>query len=326
MDNKKISDAAISYDSLIKTIHTLRAPGGCPWDREQTPLSIRRDLIEETFEAVDAISAGDARHAKEELGDVILNASMMMYMYEQNGDFSVADALDELTEKLIRRHPHVFAKSEGAVVADGKAKTAEQVLNQWDKIKAQVEHRGDSNASILDEVPKGFPPLLRAYKMQKKAAKRGFDWKTLPPVEEKIREELSEVNDAVRKVRELQNATTETQNIAQNAESEAQNVANETQNDADGKKTEPFTVASNQDLDKAQSHLEEEFGDLLFAVVNYARHLGVDPEIAMSRVNKKFYRRFKYVEQKMKERGIQMDSSHLADEDALWEEAKKLGL
>lgn len=305
MDNKKISDAAISYDSLIKTIHTLRAPGGCPWDREQTPMSIRRDLIEETFEAVDAISDGDAMHAKEELGDVILNASMMMYMYEQNGDFSVADAIDELTEKLIRRHPHVFAKSEGAVVADGKAETAEQVLNQWDKIKAQVEHRGDSNASILDEVPKGFPPLLRAYKMQKKAAKRGFDWKTLPPVEEKIREELSEVNDAVRKVRELQNAT---------------------QNDSSEKKTEPFTVASNQDLDNAQFHLEEEFGDLLFAVINYARHLGVDPEIAMSRVNKKFYRRFKYVEQKMKEQGIPMDSSHLADEDALWEEAKKFGL
>ena len=104
---------AAAYKRLYETIRTLRAPGGCPWDREQTPLTMRRDLIEETFEAVDAVSTGDAAHAKEELGDVILNASMIAYMYEQQNDFSVAEALDELTDKLIRRHPHVFSQSEG---------------------------------------------------------------------------------------------------------------------------------------------------------------------------------------------------------------------
>ena len=186
---------AAAYKRLYETIKTLRAPGGCPWDREQTPLTMRRDLIEETFEAVDAVSSGDAAHAKEELGDVMLNASMIAYMYEQQNDFSVADAIDELTDKLIRRHPHVFPQSEGMSEVTENVTTGEQVLNQWDRIKENVEGR-KSRKTILDEVPEGFPPLLRAYKMQKKAAKKGFDWQSTESVAAKVYEELDEVKEA----------------------------------------------------------------------------------------------------------------------------------
>lgn len=284
----KATTDAFSY--FFKTIQTLRAKGGCPWDREQTPLSMRRDLIEETFEAVDAISQNDADHAKEELGDVFLNASMISYMYEQEGSFKVAEVLTELADKLIRRHPHVFPQSEGASEAKGQVKTGEEVLSQWDRIKQNVE--GRKGGSILDEVPQGFPPILRAYKLQKKAAKKGFDWDSAEQVEEKITEEFGEVKEA-------KNALC-----------------------AEQKDGEAFTVSAPESLNKAQLHLEEEIGDLLFAVVNYARKLGVDPETALSRTNQKFYDRFTYVERKMAENNIPMDHDHLKEEDNFWNEAK----
>ena len=289
----KATSDAFSY--FFKTIQTLRAAGGCPWDREQTPLSMRRDLIEETFEAVDAISQNDAAHAKEELGDVFLNAAMISYMYEQQGSFKVAEVLTELADKLIRRHPHVFPQSEGKTEAKGEVKSSDEVLNQWDRIKQNVEGRkGDS---ILDEVPEGFPPILRAYKLQKKAAKKGFDWDTPELVEEKIDEEFAEVKEA---------------KAERNKAAEAEG----------GTKTEPFTVSSNASLDNAQLHLEEEIGDLLFAVINYARKLGVDPDTALTRTNQKFYRRFTYVEKKMTENHIPMDHDHLKEADSFWNEAK----
>ena len=297
---------AAAYKRLYETIRTLRAPGGCPWDREQTPLTMRRDLIEETFEAVDAVSAGDAAHAKEELGDVILNASMIAYMYEQQNDFSVAEALNELTDKLIRRHPHVFPQSEGMSEVTEKVTTGEQVLNQWDRIKENVEGR-KSAKTILDEVPEGFPPLLRAYKMQKKAAKKGFDWQSIESVSAKVYEELEEVREASQRL--------------QDAKSENDTSGSKTAADKDSAPSARMSPA-----ERASLHLEEEFGDLLFAVVNYMRHSGVDPETAMDRANRKFYRRFAYVEERMTKAGIPMDGDHLQDEDAFWNDAKKAGL
>ncbi len=303
----KATTDAFSY--FFKTIQTLRAKGGCPWDREQTPLSMRRDLIEETFEAVDAISQNDAEHAKEELGDVFLNASMISYMYEQEGSFKVAEVLTELADKLIRRHPHVFPQSEGASEAKGQVKTGEEVLNQWDRIKQNVEGRkGDS---ILDEVPEGFPPILRAYKLQKKAAKKGFDWDTPELVEEKIEEEYGEVKEAKEILRKEESAAGAKGNPAASSSS------------AQGS-PEAFTVCAPESLNKAQLHLEEEIGDLLFAVINYARKLGVDPETALTRTNQKFYRRFTYVEKKMAENNIPFDHAHLKEADGFWNAAKGL--
>jgi len=298
VDKESTEKTTEAFKYFFETIQTLRAKGGCPWDRDQTPLSMRRDLIEEAFEAVDAISLQDAAHAKEELGDVLLNATMISYMYEQNGDFKTAEVLNELADKLIRRHPHVFPQSEGASETKGEVKSADEVLNQWDRIKQNVE--GRKQASILDEVPEGFPPLLRAYKMQKKAAKKGFDWQTLEPVEGKILEEFNEVRDAHAQLVQLKNAEAE--------------------------QAEAFTVSASEKLNMAQLHVEEEIGDLLFAVVNYARKLGVDPETALNHTNKKFYSRFTYVEQQMEKNGIPMDKEHLAEEDNFWNEAKKAEL
>jgi len=303
---------AAAYKRLYETIRTLRAPGGCPWDREQTPLTMRRDLIEETFEAVDAVSTGDAAHAKEELGDVILNASMIAYMYEQQNDFSVAEALNELTDKLIRRHPHVFPQSEGMSEVTEKVTTGEEVLNQWDRIKENVEGR-KSVKTILDEVPEGFPPLLRAYKMQKKAAKKGFDWQSIESVSAKVYEELEEVREASQALQDAKSA----------GDTFGSQTAAGTHTASPPQSVPPARMSR---AERAALHLEEEFGDLLFAVVNYMRHSGIDPETAMGRANRKFYRRFAYVEERMTEAGIPMDSDHLQDEDAFWNAAKKEGL
>ncbi|MBR5965921.1 MAG: nucleoside triphosphate pyrophosphohydrolase [Treponema sp.] len=275
--------AAAAFCRLYELIRILRAPGGCPWDREQTPQTMRRDLVEEVFEAVDAISSDDAAHAKEELGDVFLNATMISYMFRQREErgeagWTLDQALDELAEKLIRRHPHVFEQSEGKAVADKEVKTSGEVLAQWDKIKEKVE--GREQKSILDEVPGGFPPLLRAYKMQKKAAKKGFDWPSLEPTRAKILEELKEVDDAA-------------VDLARN-----NSQAN-------------------------QIHLEEEVGDLFFAAVNYARKLGVDPELALNAANKKFYKRFVFVEEQCAKNGVQMIQENLDKMDEFWNMAKK---
>ncbi|MBP5448180.1 MAG: MazG family protein, partial [Treponema sp.] len=232
---------------------------------------------------VDAISSCDAAHAKEELGDVFLNTTMMSYMFRQELDkggegWTLEEELDELVEKLIRRHPHVFEQSEGKAVADKPVNNSQEVLAQWDKIKEKVE--GREQKSILDEVPQGFPPLLRAYKMQKKAAKKGFDWPSLEPTRAKILEELKEVDEAA------------------------------TDFNADNSQAK-------------QLHLEEEVGDLFFAAVNYARKLGVDPEVALNSANKKFYKRFSYVEEQCAKNGVEMVQENLDKMDEFWNEAKR---
>ena len=280
--DEESAKAAAAFCRLYELIRILRAPGGCPWDREQTPQTMRRDLVEEVFEAVDAISSNDASHAKEELGDVFLNATMISYMFRQELEkggqgWTLEESLNELTEKLIRRHPHVFEQSEGKAVADKDVNTSAQVLAQWDKIKEKVE--GREQKSILDEVPKGFPPLLRAYKMQKKAAKKGFDWPSLEPTRAKILEELKEVDEAAAQVQ--QNGS-----------------------------------------DQNRAHLEEEVGDLFFAAVNYARKLGVDPELAMNAANKKFYKRFSYVEDQCAKNDVEMIQENLDKMDEFWNQAK----
>ncbi len=179
---------AEAFDRLYQIVRRLRAPeGGCPWDIEQTPKSMRGDLIEETYECVEAIDAADPPHIQEELGDIFLLATMIAYMHEQEASFSVANALDAVSDKLIRRHPHVFGESD--------AKTTAQVLTQWDQIKVEQEGRKPKD-SLLDQVSRAIPPLDRAYKLQKKAAKVGFDWPSIDGVWGKIEEELGEAREA----------------------------------------------------------------------------------------------------------------------------------
>ena len=179
-----------AFKSLYETVVRLRSPDGCQWDREQTPSSLRGALIEETFECLEAIDENDASHVEEELGDLFLITTMLGYMHEQEGKFTVAGMLEKANEKYIRRHPHVFGNTD--------VKNVDEILGNWDKIKTEQEGRKPKD-SILDDIGSGFPPVERAYKLQKKAAKVGFDWPDTQGVIEKIKEELDEVQAAAGK-------------------------------------------------------------------------------------------------------------------------------
>ncbi|MDR0319979.1 MAG: nucleoside triphosphate pyrophosphohydrolase [Treponema sp.] len=175
-----------TFDALYNTIIKLRGPDGCKWDKEQSPPTLRGALVEETYECIEAIDENDPAHVAEELGDIFLLATMIGYMFEQEGKFTVADVLTGINEKLIRRHPHVFG--------DVKVKDSAEILVNWAAIKVQEGRKPKD--SILDEVSAGLPPVDRAYKLQKKAAKAGFDWQDIEGVIAKIREELEEAQVA----------------------------------------------------------------------------------------------------------------------------------
>jgi len=177
-----------AFKALYDTVARLRSPDGCPWDREQNPSTLRGALVEETYECIEAIDENDAPHIAEELGDLFLLVTMLSYMHEQEGKFTVADALTKINDKLIRRHPHVFGEV--------KVKDSAEVLDNWAAIKVNQEGRKPKD-SILDEVSSGLPPMDRAFKLQKKAAKVGFDWPDIEGVISKINEELDEVREAV---------------------------------------------------------------------------------------------------------------------------------
>lgn len=179
--------ACAAFATLYTIVARLRAPDGCPWDREQTPASIRNNIVEEAYELVEAITEKDDAHVKEESGDLFLLASMVAYMNEQSGAFTVSEALAAISEKLVRRHPHVFGDS----VAD----TPDAVVTQWNDIKESKEGRRKKD-SVLDEVPRHLPPLEKAYKLQKKAAKAGFDWASAGEVWDKLDEEIQEARQA----------------------------------------------------------------------------------------------------------------------------------
>jgi len=182
-----------AFKKLYDIVALLRSPGGCAWDREQTPASLRSNLIEETYECIEAIDEQKPEHIKEELGDIFLLVTMLAYMHEQEGLFSVDDVLQANCDKLIRRHPHVFGTDpEG----NNEGLSSEEILRNWANIKVEQEGRKPKD-SVLDEVRRGLPPLDKAYKLQKKAATKGFDWATVEPVIGKINEELEEVLAAV---------------------------------------------------------------------------------------------------------------------------------
>jgi tetrapyrrole methylase family protein/MazG family protein len=264
-----------AFDELFGVIVRLRAPDGCPWDREQNPSTLRGDLIEETYECVEAIDEKDPAHIKEELGDLYLLVTMLAYMHQEEGAFTVEEVLRGIAEKLIRRHPHVFGET--------SVRDSAEVLENWAKIKVELEGRPPKD-SVLDGVSRGLPTLDRAFKLQKKAAKAGFDWPDAGGPIAKIREELAEAEAALGALNGPENS--------KNAENAAA--------------------------------LEGELGDLLFSVVNLCRYLKVDPSVALQRTNVKFEKRFKYVEAKMKEDGAAMVRENLAVMDKHWEAAKSM--
>jgi MazG family protein len=261
-----MTDAPLDpIDELRAVMHRLRAPGGCPWDAEQTHESLIPHLIEEAYEVAEAARSGDMAHFCEELGDLLLQPVFHAEIAAESGSFTFDDIARGITEKLIRRHPHVFG--------DATATTSDAVLTQWEQIKRA--EKGDQPQPFLHGISKGLPALMRAQKLQKKAAKVGFDWPDIAPVLDKIREETTEILDAV----------------------------------ASGEK----------------DAIREEVGDLLFTVVNLARKLGVDAEIALSEANSKFEDRFCKVEQKLMLTGKALNEHTLAEMDAAWDAAKREG-
>ena len=184
------------FKRLIEIITALRTPvTGCPWDLEQTPKTMLKDLIEETYELVEAVNDNDIEHTKEEIGDLLLNTMMICYMNKQENNFLISDMLKTINDKLVRRHPHVFS--------DTKVKDSGEVLANWDKIKTNIE--GRKSNSILDGIPKSFPPMEYAAKMQKKAAKVGFDWESHNDIFLKIEEEVLEIKEILNSNNRVEN-------------------------------------------------------------------------------------------------------------------------
>jgi tetrapyrrole methylase family protein / MazG family protein len=276
------TQAAGAFERLFAIIRRLRAPDGCPWDRQQSPRTLRAALLEEAWECISAIDNADDPNLAEELGDLYLLTTMMSWMKEEEGAFTLESVLSGISDKLVRRHPHVFA--------DASAGDPDQVLIQWDAIKAQEKSRAaaggqrartpsTAHPSSLDGVPTSFPPLERAAKLQKKAAKVGFDWPAPEPVWDKIDEELRELKDAL-------------------------------------------GAAPAPDASTAAAQVEAEMGDLLFSVVNLARRLKVDPALALHQTNVKFERRFREIERRLAHQGTAPGEAGLERMDALWNQVK----
>lgn len=244
---------------LIEIMDELRIK--CPWDREQTMLSLRNNTIEECFELTDAIMDGDMDEVRKELGDLLLHIVFYSKIAQEQGFFDIEDVAKGISEKLIYRHPHVF----GETVAD----TPEKVSQNWEQLKLK-----EGNRSVLSGVAKGMPALPKAYRIGQKVANAGFDWEKPEQVWDKVREEIAEVEAEI----------------------------------------------ACSDKDK----LEAEFGDLFFALTNTARLYGINPDTALERTNRKFIKRFQYLESKTIQKGINLKDMTLAQMDVYWEEAKKL--
>lgn len=259
-----------NIDELLALMAHLRDPErGCPWDRRQTFRTVAPYTVEEAYEVADAIERDDLGELREELGDLLFQVVFHARMAEESGAFDFGDVVDGIVEKMRRRHPHVFGAAE--------VRSAEEQTAAWEAQKAlERREKGEPGepASALHGVALALPAMVRAEKLQKRAARAGFDWPEVSGVIAKIEEELEEVSDEL--AREDPEALT------------------------------------------------DEVGDLLFACVNLARHVGVDPETALRRTNGKFERRFRYVEERLRARGLSPEASDLKTMDRLWEEAKGL--
>ena len=287
------ADAGDQFARLVETMRTLRSPGGCAWDREQTVASLRPFVLEEAYEVVEAMDRDDRAALCEELGDLLLEAVFVAQICAEDGDFNIADAAEAVTAKLVRRHPHVFgdgAAGDGTASADGpaaddaagtgpgggargRALSPAEVKRQWERIKRD-ERAGapGRRTTLLDGIPEALPSLLRASRIGARAANVGFDWEEAEQVVDKADEEIAELRDAI----------------------------------AGG---DP-------------GRIEEELGDLLFTVANAARKLRVDPESALRAANAKFTRRFRAVEQRFESRGRTLHDASPDELEREWEAVK----
>ncbi len=277
-----------AFESLVALQARLRAPNGCPWDREQTHDSLRKYLVEETYEVLDALDSGDPRKFADELGDLLLQVVFHAELAAEAGKFDIADVIEHIYTKMVRRHPHVF----GSVRAD----TSAEVLKNWEQIKSEERKTDARNtgkndappaakaatASILDAVPRSLPALLEAHQLTRRAANVGFDWPDVNGIFEKLTEEAAELKQLL----------------------------------------PPGASGSPGAKSLQRAEIEEEVGDLLFVGVNLARFLGFDAEIALKKANRKFAGRFREMERIAASRGQALSGLSADELDSLWNEVK----
>ncbi len=273
------------FDELVRLMAKLRAPDGCPWDRKQTHESLKPYLVEEAYEVLETIDRKDPENLREELGDLLLQILFHAQIGTEAGRFTIDEIMQHLAEKLVRRHPHVF----GSSTEGGDPLHADEVYARWEQIKRDERKQAGQSGSALDGVPKTLPALLRAFQIQARAARVGFDWPRIGQVVEKLEEELRELRDAM--------ASTS---------------------------PDAVSTTSHRAHDEIQGRVESEFGDVLFALVNLARFVTVNPEEALRKAINRFTDRFHYVETQAASSGRTLNEMTLGEMDALWEEAKRL--
>ena len=268
-----------SFDDLVQLMARLRAPDGCPWDRKQTHASLKPYLVEEAYEVLEAIDHTDITRLREELGDVLLQVIFHAQIGIEQETFSIEDVIHALAEKLVRRHPHVF----GTTDQQQESLNADDVKVRWEQIKRNEREEKGQDSSALEGVPKTLPALLRAYQIQARAARVGFDWSDVTPVLGKLEEELQEFRDAM------------------------------AASSASAPSTSP----------EANEHVEAELGDVLFTIVNVSRFLKINPEEALRKTINRFIDRFQYIEAQAALTGRSLQDMTVEEMDALWEQAKR---
>lgn len=278
-----------SFNNFVATIEALRAPDGCPWDREQTHQSISSNMIEEAYEAVDAIESQSVGHLREELGDVLLQVVLQAQIAADAGEFTIDDVCRDINEKMVRRHPHVFGEAQAA--------DANEVLDLWDQVKLAEKQAADSAAEaeaaqpegLLDGVPKSFPALMQAQKISRKAAAAGFEWDSVDGVWEKVAEEMAELREAYAAAPKSSNGKVD--------------------GDADP---------------AAKQAVALEFGDVLFSLVNVARKMGVNAEESLRLTCAKFRTRWAFMEGAAAGQDRRIEDLSMEELEELWAMAKML--
>ncbi|MDQ6652759.1 MAG: nucleoside triphosphate pyrophosphohydrolase [Acidobacteriota bacterium] len=266
-----------NFEDLVELMAKLRSPAGCPWDREQTYATLAPMLLEEAYEAFEAVEEAREGHPNElrdELGDLLFQIVFYAQVAREQGDFSIDDVTGAIHAKMVRRHPHVFG--------DTSAPDSATVLRNWEAMKKEERRaagRAERDDSLLDGVSSKAPGLMEAHQLSTKAARVGFDWQRIEDIFDKLEEEIAELRAAIQ-----------------------------------------THATSNNEAD--QNRVREELGDLIFAVTNIARHLGVEPEAALKLTSRKFRRRFGYIETKLRERGQNFEATTLEEMESLWQEAK----
>src|SRR5271156_378757 len=320
--NRRDKLAGEWFAKLVALQARLRAPNGCPWDREQTHASLRKFLIEETYEVLDAMESSDPHEFASELGDLLLQITFHSILAEETGAFTISDVIESIHSKMVRRHPHVFG--------DAKAKDSAAVLKNWEQIKAAERARtngkegkataGNGNAaqtnaaseSILSGVPRSLPGVLEAYQLTRRAAHIGFDWDNLSGIFEKLDEEKREI------LASLEAAAPSPAPPARRAKAAARRTKHPA---AQTTEVAEAPVGARHAV-PASAHLEEEVGDLLFAAVNVARFLGADPEIALQKAHRKFQTRFQWMEATALAEGGPLADLPRARMEELWTRSK----